>query len=64
MTEGFDPNEERFAIGLQFGQVDVKFYITSKSTTGKRWAFFGLLTMIVVLMLVREIAPTLQGFMS
>lgn len=57
-----DPDEERFAIGFQVGQVDVKFYITSKSTTGKRWAFFGLLTFLVALMALNFMAPQLMEY--
>lgn len=60
MTE---PHEERFSVGLRLGGVEViGFQITARSTSIKRWAFFGLLTMVVLILLFREIAPTIADF--
>ena len=59
-----DPDEERFSVGLRFGQVNIEFYINSKSTTGKRWAFFGLLTFLIALLAVNFMAPQIKDMMQ
>jgi hypothetical protein len=49
MTE---PEDETFSVGLRLGGAEIiGFHISARSTRIKRWAFFGLLTMIVVLAL-------------
>jgi hypothetical protein len=57
-----EPEEETFSVGLQFGDLKVSFFINSRSTTGKRWAFFGLMTMIVVLLFAVELEPLLTEY--
>ena len=42
----------------------IEFFIDSKSTQSKRWAFFGLLTMIVLLLLAGELQPQLMGYVK
>lgn len=57
------PEEETFSVGLRLGGSEViGFHINARSTRAKRWAFFGLLTMAVLLLLFREIAPSLERF--
>jgi len=49
------PEEETFSVGLRLGGAEViGFHITAKSTRLKRWAFFGLLTMIVMLLFAMQ----------
>lgn len=31
-----DPDEERFAVGVKFGDLQIEFFINSKSTRNKR----------------------------
>lgn len=58
------PEEETFSVGLRLGGSEViGFHINAKSSQAKRIMFFGLLTMIVLILLFREVAPALQGFM-
>jgi hypothetical protein len=60
MTE---PEEETFSVGLRLGGAEIiGFHISARSTRIKRWAFFGLLTMIVVLLFAMEFAPELERF--
>lgn len=54
--------DETFSVGLQFGDLKVSFFITSRSTRNKRWAFFGLMTMIVLLLFAVELEPLLTEF--
>ena len=58
------PEEERFAVGVRLGDLQIEFFIDSKSTQSKRWAFFGLLTMIVLLLLAGELQPQLMGYVK
>lgn len=55
-----DPDEERFAVGVKFGDLQIEFFINSKSTRNKRWAFFGLMTMIVILLFVVQFEPQIM----
>lgn len=55
-----DPDEERFAVGVKFGDLQIEFFINSKSTRNKRWAFFGLMTMIVLLLFVVQFEPQIM----
>ncbi len=57
-----DADEELFAVGLQFGDLKVSFFINSRSTRNKRWAFFGLMTMIVLLLFAVELEPLLTEY--
>lgn len=54
--------EETFSVGLQFGDLKVSFFINSRSTRNKRWAFFGLMTMIVLLLFAVELEPLLTEY--
>lgn len=56
------PEEETFSVGLQFGELKLAFFITSRSTRGKRWAFFGLMTLVVVLLFAVELEPLLKEY--
>ena len=56
---------ETFAIALRLGGAEIiGFSITSRSSRGKRWAFFGLLTMIVLIGLFIVIEPQLRGYLQ
>lgn len=55
-----DPDEERFAVGVKFGDLQIEFFINSKSTRNKRWAFFGLMTMIVLLIFMVQFEPQIM----
>lgn len=57
-----EPEDEHFSVGLQFGDLKVSFFITSRSTRNKRWAFFGLMTMIVLLLFAVELEPLLKEY--
>lgn len=60
-----EPHEEHFSVGLRLGGVEViGFQITARSTSVKRWAFFGLLTMVVLILLFREVAPVITEFVG
>lgn len=60
-----EPEEETFSVGLRLGGAEViGFHINARSTRVKRWAFFGLLALVVLLLLFRELAPELRGFME
>lgn len=54
--------EERFEVGLQFNELKVSFFINSRSTRNKRWAFFGLMTMIVMLLFAVQLEPLLTEY--
>jgi hypothetical protein len=54
--------EETFSVGLQFGDLRLAFFINSRSSRGKRWAFFGLMTMIVLLLFAVELEPLLTEY--
>ena len=61
MTE---PEEETFSVGLRLGGAEViGFHINAKSSKAKRWVFFGLLTMVVLILLFREVAPEIKEFL-
>lgn len=57
------PEEETFSVGLRLGGVEViGFHINARSSQAKRWAFFGLLTMVSLILLFQEVAPALERF--
>lgn len=62
MTGGIE--EETFAIALRLGGAEIiGFSITSRSSRGKRWAFFGLLVTIVMVGLFVAVEPQLREYL-
>lgn len=58
-----EPEEETFSVGLRLGGAEViGFHINAKSSRIKRWAFFGLITMVVMLLFAQQMGPQLAAY--
>lgn len=57
-------SDDYFRVGFRLnGSEVVGFDITSRSSRGKQWAFFGLLTMLIVSLLVSMFYPLIEPFL-
>lgn len=55
------PEREYFKIGLSLGGVEViGFEVSAQSSNIKRWAFFGLLSMLVAAIIFDELYPIIK----
>jgi hypothetical protein len=58
-------DEETFKVAIRLGGAEIiGFEITARSSRMKRWAFFGLLTMIVLFLIAIQAAPQIERFMQ